>query len=85
MQFPVEERLISVEEIAAAHAAGTLQEAFGIGTAAIIAPLACIGYQGRDLAIATGAPDSLATRLRTKLVAIQTGREPDTHNWLVYI
>lgn len=85
LNSPVEERAISVEEIAAAHAAGTLQEAFGIGTAAIIAPIACIGYQGRDLAIATGAPDSLAARLRAKLVAIQTGREPDPHNWLVYI
>ena len=85
INFPVEERAIPVDEVAAAHAAGTLQEAFGIGTAAIIAPIAFIGYQGRDLAIATGAPDSLATRLRAKLVAIQTGREPDPHNWLVYI
>jgi branched-chain amino acid aminotransferase len=85
MEFPVEERALAVEEVAAAHAAGTLQEAFGIGTAAIIAPIACIGYRGNDLAIPTGAPDSLAARLRKKLVAIQTGREPDPHNWLLYI
>jgi branched-chain amino acid aminotransferase len=85
MKFPVEEHAITVDELAATHAAGTLQEAFGIGTGAIIAPIACIGYQGHDLTIPIGAPDSLATHLRTKLVAIQTGREPDTHNWLVYI
>jgi len=85
LKCPVEERAITVEEIAAAHAAGTLQEAFGIGTAAIIAPIACIGYQGHDLAIPAGAADSLAARLRTKLVAIQTGHEPDPHNWLLYI
>lgn len=85
MGFPVEERAITVEEVSAAYAAGTLQEAFGIGTAAIIAPIACIGYQGKDFAIPTGAPDSLAARLRAKLVAIQTGREPDPHNWLLYI
>src|SRR5208283_1929421 len=33
MNSPVEERSIPVDEFAAAHAAGTLQEAFGIGTA----------------------------------------------------
>jgi len=85
LKFPAEERAITVEEVVAAHAAGKLQEAFGIGTAAIIAPIACIGYHGNDLAIPTGAPDSLAARLRTKLVAIQTGHEPDPHNWLLYI
>lgn len=83
--FPVEERAISVEEVAAAHAAGKLQEAFGIGTAAIIAPIAAIGYRGNEMAIPTGAPNALATRLREQLVAIQTGRTPDTHNWLLYV
>jgi branched-chain amino acid aminotransferase len=85
MPFPVEERAISVEEVAAAHGHGTLQEAFGIGTAAIIAPIACIGYQGRELTIPTGASDALSKKLHIRLVAIQTGREPDTHNWLVCV
>ncbi|HXR33796.1 MAG TPA: aminotransferase class IV, partial [Verrucomicrobiae bacterium] len=85
MNFPAEERAVSVDEVASAHDAGTLEEAFGIGTGAVIARIACIGYRGRDLAIPTGTPDSLATRLRTKLVGIQTGREPDPHNWLLYI
>ena len=81
----VEERPVSVEEVAAAHAAGMLKEAFGVGTAAIIAPIACIGYQGRELTIPTGAPDGLAKKLYARLTGIQTGREPDTHNWLLYI
>ena len=85
MNCSAEERPISVDEVASAHDAGTLQEAFGIGTGAVIAPISCIGYQGRNLEIATGAPDSLAARLRAKLVGIQTGREPDPHNWLLYI
>ena len=85
MGLPHEERAISVAEVAAAHAAGTLQEAFGIGTAAIIAPIACIGYRGDDMQIPTGAPDALAKKLHTRLVAIQTGREPDPRGWLLYI
>jgi branched-chain amino acid aminotransferase len=84
MKIPCEERPITVDEILAAHANGTLEEAFGIGTAAIIAPIAAIGYRDRELTISTGAPDGVAKRIHTKLVAIQTGKEPDTHNWLIY-
>ena len=81
----LEERPVSVEEVLAAHADMTLQEAFGIGTAAIIAPIACIGYRGRDYEIATGSKPGLAQNLYTKLTAIQTGRAADPHNWLMCI
>ncbi|MGB8325189.1 MAG: branched-chain amino acid aminotransferase, partial [Candidatus Acidiferrum sp.] len=82
---PVEERPISVDEVVAAHASGRLQEAFGIGTAAIIAPIAAIGYRGKDMEIATSAADSLSKKIYTRLTNIQTGKEPDTHGWLVTV
>jgi branched-chain amino acid aminotransferase len=82
---PVEERPISVDEVVAAHASGKLQEAFGIGTAAIIAPIAAIGYRGKDMEIATGVADSLSKKIYTRLTNIQTGKEPDTHGWLVAV
>jgi len=85
MKIPIEERPISVDEVFAAHVAGTLQEAFGIGTAAIIAPIAAIGYRGTELQIPTGAGDSVAKKLHSTLVAIQTGQLPDTHDWLMYV
>jgi branched-chain amino acid aminotransferase len=85
MGVTVEERPISVDEVLAAHSAGTLQEAFGIGTAAIIAPIACIGYRGKELNIPTGASQGIAKKLYTRLTNIQTGKEPDTHNWLLTI
>jgi branched-chain amino acid aminotransferase len=85
MKVRVEERPISVDEVLAAYSAGTLQEAFGIGTAAVIAPIACIGYREKDLNIPTGAPDAVSKKLHTRLTNIQTGKEPDTHNWLVTI
>ena len=55
----------------------------GAGTAAIIAPIACIQYRDRDLQFPAVTDSSVAARLRPRLVAIQTGREPDTHNWLL--
>src|SRR5205807_995570 len=64
-------------------AAGNLPEAFGAGTAAIVAPIACIRYRDRDLQFPTVSDSSVAARLRARLVAIQTGREPDKHNWLL--
>jgi branched-chain amino acid aminotransferase len=85
MKVRIEERPISVDEVLAAHSAGILQEAFGIGTAAVIAPIACIGYREKDLNIPTGAPDAVSKKLRTRLTNIQTGKEPDTHNWLLTI
>src|SRR5262249_11982115 len=73
----VEERPMSVDEVLAAHSNMTLEEAFGIGTAAIIAPIACVGYRGKDYEIPTGSKSGFAHHLYTKLTAIQTGCAPD--------
>jgi branched-chain amino acid aminotransferase len=83
MGILAEERQISIDEIVSAHAAGKLTEAFGAGTAAIVAPIACIRYRERDLPFPAPTDSSVAARLRARLVSIQTGREPDTHQWLL--
>jgi branched-chain amino acid aminotransferase len=85
MNVKLEERAISVDEVVAAHANCTLLEAFGIGTAAIIAPIACIAYRNKDHEIPTGAPAGLAKTLKDTLTNMQTGRIPDAHNWLLYV
>ncbi len=79
----VEERQISIDEVLSAHTAGKLTEAFGVGTAAIVAPIACIRYRDHDLQFSAVSDSSVAARLRSCLAAIQTGREPDKHNWLL--
>jgi len=83
MGIPAEERQISIDEVLSAHAAGKLTEAFGAGTAAIVAPIACIRYRDHDLQFPAVSDSSVAARLRARLVGIQTGREPDIHNWLL--
>ncbi len=83
MGVSAEERQIPIDEILSSHAAGKLTEAFGAGTAAIVASIACIRYRERDLQFPGVGDSSVAARLRSRLVAIQTGREPDKHNWLL--
>ena len=42
-------------------------------------------YRGKDYEIPTGSPAGYAQKLKDTLTAIQTGRAPDPHNWLLYI
>src|SRR5699024_9261259 len=45
--IPVIERRISVEELFEAHANGTLEEAFGTGTAAVISPMGQLSWNDK--------------------------------------
>lgn len=83
MGVVVEERRVSSREVIAALRAGTLQEAFGVGTAATIAPIAVVGHEGHDYELPTGAPNALSKRLSAALGAIRTGQAPDAHGWMV--
>ncbi|GAB2768601.1 branched-chain amino acid aminotransferase [Hymenobacter luteus] len=83
--MPVEERKVSALEILEAQANGTLQEAFGVGTAATIAPIAVIGYQGQDYPLPTPAADAFSHRVSAALAAIRSGDAPDVHEWMVRI
>lgn len=85
MGIPVEERRIAIEEIVSLHAAGTLLEAFGVGTAAIVAPIALIRYRDREISFPVAGESSIAAKLRSRLIAIQTGREPDPYKWLLAV
>jgi branched-chain amino acid aminotransferase len=82
MGIPVDERRVTIDEILSAHAAGKLTEAFGVGTAAIVAPIALIRYRDHELQFPAVSDSTVAARLRARLVAIQTGRDSDQHGWL---
>jgi branched-chain amino acid aminotransferase len=83
MNISAEERQISIDEIVSAHSAGKLTEAFGVGTAAVVAPIAMIKYRDRELLFPAATEASISTKLRAQLLAIQTGKSPDRHNWLM--
>ncbi|MCR5888928.1 branched-chain amino acid aminotransferase [Hymenobacter sp. J193] len=81
----VEERKVSIFELLEAQRAGTLQEAFGVGTAATIAPIATIGYEGTDFDLPVAGADAFSKRASAALQAIRTGEAADEHNWMVRI
>lgn len=80
----VDERPISIDEVCAAHRAGTLRECFGTGTAATVSSVERIRIDGEDLALPVTA-DGIASTVRQRLVAIMTGREADHRRWLEFV
>jgi branched-chain amino acid aminotransferase len=83
--LPVEERRVSSREVVAALQEGRLTEAFGVGTAATIAPIATIGHEGHDYDLPVLADNAFARRVGEALEAIRTGHAADPHGWMVAV
>lgn len=81
----VEERKVSVEEVMTAHANGTLKEVFGVGTAATIAQIIGIGYNGKDYELPPVAERKFSNKIDETLRNIRKGRIEDKFNWMVKV
>ena len=81
----VSERLLSVAELTEACEKGTLEEAWGIGTAAIISPIGVLNYGEKDYVINGGEIGPFARKLYDDLSAIQWGRGEDPLGWTMLI
>lgn len=81
----VEERKVSVDEILRAARQGTLQEAFGAGTAATIAHIELIGFEGKDYYLPPIAERKFANRVYNELEGIKRGERPDPFGWLTKV
>ena len=79
------ERAIGIDEVIAAHKAGTLKEVFGTGTAAVISPVGELAYRGEKMVIGGGQIGPLTQRLYDAIVGIQYGKAADPHHWTVEI
>jgi branched-chain amino acid aminotransferase len=77
----VEERRVSVDEIEEAFRKGTITEAFGSGTAAVVSPIATINIEGVDYNLPEAGPDSFQQRAKQKLSNIRYGHEADVYGW----
>lgn len=78
----VVERQISIDEVVEASKAGTLKEAFGTGTAAVISPVGELLYKGEEVVINNSETGELSKRLFDELQAIQNGAKADPHKWI---
>ena len=77
----VEQRKVSVAEIEEAFKNGSLTEAFGAGTAAVVSPIAAINIHGTDYNLPAVGPESFQQRVKEKLNNIRLGFEPDVYGW----
>jgi len=78
----VQERKISIDEVMETHAKGTLQDAFGAGTAATITHVSHIGFEGKDYELPDVKIRTFSNRVKKELEDIHRGRVKDTHNWM---
>ena len=79
--YPVSERRISIDEVIEASKNGTLDEAFGTGTAAVISPVGLIRYQDEDYVINGGKMGEITKMLYDTITGIQYGKLEDVYGW----
>ncbi|MBB1284600.1 branched-chain amino acid aminotransferase [Flavisolibacter sp. BT320] len=79
--YAVEERRIRVNEVLQALEEGRSVEAFGTGTAAVIAPISVMGVDSELYHLPTYSQGSVMFRLKKALEAIRTGRQDDRWGW----
>ena len=80
--YKVSERKISVDELFEAAANGTLEEAWGTGTAAVVSPIGWLHYLDREYTVSGGKIGPVTQMLYDTLTDIQWGRAADTHGWI---
>ena len=83
MDYEVTERLISINEIKDASQDGSLEEAFGTGTAVGIAYIQEIGLEGETIKVSDVSPVGL--EVNDMLNAIKKGKIEDGFNWMVKV
>lgn len=77
----VEERKVDVHELVEGIKNGTVTEAFGVGTAATIAPIRCIALEGVDYDLPTINEESFSSKLNAYLEDYRKGNLDDKFDW----
>ena len=80
--YEVEERRISAEELFEAAENGTLEEAWGTGTAAVVSPIGELAMGDKKVTVSGNKIGPVTQKLYDELTGIQWGRVADPHNWV---
>lgn len=83
--YTVSERLLSVDELGEALKNGTLEEAWGCGTAAVVSPIGELCYKDEKFIINNGEIGEVTQRLYDTLTGIQWGNRADDFGWTVEV
>ncbi|MEM9526397.1 MAG: branched-chain amino acid aminotransferase [Bacteroidota bacterium] len=81
--YKVTERVIEIDEIVAAYDAGTLQEMFGAGTAAVVSHVAELQYKDKLMTLPDVAGRKVGPMLKRYIDGLRAGTVEDKFNWLV--
>ncbi|MER6997965.1 branched-chain amino acid aminotransferase [Streptomyces sp. NPDC000410] len=79
----IEERPVEITEWQNGVASGAVTEVFACGTGAVVTPVGRLAWDGGEaVSPRSGAEDSVAMRLRRRLIDIQYGRAADPYDWM---
>ncbi|MEM7702967.1 MAG: branched-chain amino acid aminotransferase [Pseudomonadota bacterium] len=81
----VREEPYSIDQWRAEAESGDLLEVLACGTAAVVTPVGIVASPDGEFQIGAGGNGQMATKMRTKLVNIQHGREGDSHGWVMRV
>ncbi|MHA1718335.1 MAG: branched-chain amino acid aminotransferase [Promethearchaeota archaeon] len=81
-KIKITERKISIDEVIQAAKDGSLTEAFGMGTAAVIAPIGSIYYQSEEYLINDFKVGPKTQLLFDEITGIQSGIIKDEFGWI---
>jgi len=81
MGYRVKEDRISMDDLLKSYERGELRECFGTGTAATVSDVRRIRYKDQTLELLV-EQRKVGVAVREKLLAVMTGREPDTRGWV---
>ncbi|HEY1703620.1 MAG TPA: branched-chain amino acid aminotransferase [Trebonia sp.] len=79
---PASEGRISVPQWRDGCAAGEITEVFACGTAAVITPVGSVDGASGGWTIGSGEPGPVSERLKSELIGIQYGHQPDPFGWV---
>ena len=83
--YDVDERRVSVEELYESAKDGTLEEVFGAGTAAVIAPVGALKFGEEVFDINDGKTGEFSQKIYDTITGIQTGKIEDKFNWIIEV
>lgn len=81
----VEERKYAFDEWREDVASGKVKEAFACGTAAVVAAIGEVCFEGGSFQIGQGESGPVTTALREELTALQRGKIADTRGWVTTV
>ena len=83
--YQVNETRLSVDDLMKAGHDGTLEEAFGTGTAAVVSPVGEFVYREDSVTVNGFRTGEVTKKLYDYLTGIQWGKEEDKYGWTVKV